>query len=64
MGGINYTIVSIPSYVMFDCPYCKEEEVEVPFVDVDFKTDYWFGGAWVTCPECGKQVELDNYEYD
>lgn len=32
--------------------------------EVDFKTDYWGDGAWCDCPECGKEVELDDYEYD
>ena len=32
--------------------------------DVDYKTDDWGDGAWTDCPECGKEVELDNYEYD
>ena len=28
------------------------------------KTDYWADGAWCDCPECGKEVELGDYEYD
>lgn len=61
--AIDYTIISKPSYIRFECPHC-EEEVEVGFKEVDFKTDYWGDGAWVNCPECGREVELDNYEYD
>ena len=61
--GIDYTIVSKPSHVRFECPYCKLN-VDVPFEDVDFKTDYWGDGAWADCPFCGEELELDNYEYD
>ena len=62
--GIDYTIVSKPDYITFDCPHCKEEDIHVDFSDVDFKTDYWGDGAFVNCPNCGKEVELDNYDYD
>lgn len=58
-----FTIVSKPSYIYFECPYC-EREVNIPFDDVDFKTDYWGDGAWVECPYCNKEVELDEYDYD
>lgn len=62
--SVNYTIISAPKYIKFDCPNCHEEDVEVDFDDVDFNTDYWGDGAWVHCPECGKDVELGDYEYD
>jgi hypothetical protein len=35
-NGVNYTIVSVPSYITFECPFCHEE-VEVDYNDVDFK---------------------------
>ena len=60
----NYTIISAPKYIKFDCPYCNEEDVEVEFDDIDFNTDYWGDGGWVFCPECGRDVELGDYEYD
>lgn len=59
----QYTIISKPSYITFDCPHCGES-VETDFANVDYKTDYWGDGAWVDCPECGKEVELGDYEYD
>lgn len=61
--GVDYTIISKPAYVHFTCPHCHED-AEVPFDKVDYKTDYWGDGAWVDCPWCEKEVELDNYEYD
>lgn len=60
----NYTIISAPKYIRFDCPNCHEEDVEVDFDDVDFNTDYWGDGAWTHCPECGSDVKLGDYEYD
>ena len=59
----NYIIVSKPDYIAFTCPHCHDE-VETPFSDVDYKTDYWGDGAWCDCPSCEKEVELDEYEYD
>lgn len=61
--GTDYTIISKPSQVFFECPHCKEE-VHLNFEDVDFKTDYWGDGARCNCSECGKEVELGDYEYD
>lgn len=61
--AVDYTIISKPAYIKFDCPYCNEE-VEIDFKEVVFNTDYWGDGAWVNCPECGEEVELNNYEYD
>lgn len=60
---VNYIIISKPSYIIFECPFCHEE-VEVDFNNVDFKTDCWRDGAWCDCLECGKEVELDDYGYD
>lgn len=59
----DYTIISKPAYVQFECPYCHEE-VEIPFNEVVYKTDYLGDGAWCDCPNCGEEVELANYEYD
>lgn len=61
--AIDYTIISKPSYVQFECPYCHEN-IEIPFDEVDYKTDYWGDGAWCDYPNCGKEAELGDYEYD
>lgn len=61
--GVDYTIVSKPAYVRFECPHCHED-VEVAFNEVDYNTDCWSDGAWVDCPCCGEEVELDSWEYD
>lgn len=60
---IDYTIVSKPAFVNFMCPHCFNI-VEIPFSDVDFKTDYWSDGAYCNCPLCDKEVELGYYGYD
>ena len=62
-NGVDYTIISKPSSITFECPFCHEE-VEVNFDEVDFNSGYWGDGAWCDCPECGEEVELDDYEYD
>lgn len=61
--AVDYTIVSKPSYIQFECPHCKKE-IEIPFNEVFFNTDYWGDGGWTFCSECGEEVELDNYDYD
>ena len=60
---IDYTIVSAPTSVNFICPLCFND-VEVPFSDMDFKTDYWSDGAYCNCPLCGNEVELGHLDYD
>lgn len=62
-NAVDYTITSKPNYVTFTCPHCGES-VDVIFDKVDYITDYWGDGAWVDCPECGKEVELGNYDYN
>ncbi len=59
----DYWIFSKPAYAIFTCPYC-DNDVKLPFDAVDYNTDYWGDGALATCPECGKEVELGDYEYD
>ena len=60
---IDYTIISKPAFVNFICPHCFND-VEVPFSDVDFKTDYWSDGAYCNCSLCDKEVELGDFDYD
>ena len=60
---VGYTIVSKPAFVNFICHHCFND-VEAPFSDVDFKTDYWGDGAYCNCPLCNKEVELGDYDYD
>lgn len=59
----DYTIVSKPDYIEVKCPHCSEN-VRIPFDQVDFESDYWDDGGRCTCPECEKDIELGDYEYD
>lgn len=59
----DYVINSKPDSISLECPHCGEE-IEIPFDEVDFKTDYWGDGGYCNCPECDKEIELGDYEYD
>lgn len=59
----DYVINSKPDSISLECPYCGEE-IEIPFNEVNFKTDYWGDGGYCTCPECEKEIEIGDYEYD
>lgn len=52
-----------PVAISFTCPYC-DEDVEIPWKEMDVP-EYW-GDDWgpVECPECGEEVELGDYELD
>lgn len=62
-NGVNYTIISRPSYITFECPFCHEE-VKVNFDEADFNTDYWGGSAWCDCPECGRLMGVTDEDID
>ena len=59
----DYIINSVPYSVSLECPHC-EKEIEIPFEEVNFETDYWSEGGTCICPECEKEIELGYYEYD
>lgn len=59
----DYVIISKPDYIVLECPYCRDE-IQVDFEDVGFITDYWDDGGWCDCPNCGKEIELGDYDYD
>jgi len=57
---MKYTINSTPYSVVFDCPHCGER-VEIKVNKLDFEV---FDGGIAECPECHKEVNLDEWEYD
>lgn len=61
--GTRYTIISRPAYIWFECPHCGKD-VEVLFQAVTYNTKSWVDGAFCTCPACGGEVELDEFEYE
>lgn len=59
----DFRIVSAPVKIAFCCPYC-EEEIEIPWRDVDVPESWSDEWPFVDCPECGKSVDLGEWEYD
>lgn len=64
---VGITIVQIPKYVTYECPYCGSE-VDVDYDDFedDRMTNYWpeWKGDTVICDECGKKFQIGNVEVD
>ena len=63
MKRTDFTIISAPVKITFDCPHCCLP-VEISCKNL-YVPEYW-GDDWgeVECPECGKMVELGDYDYD
>jgi endogenous inhibitor of DNA gyrase (YacG/DUF329 family) len=64
MERTDFTIVSAPVKIVFDCPHCNSTGVEISWKNL-YVPEYW-GDDWgeVMCPECGEMVELGDYDYD
>jgi len=60
--AVDFQINSAPVSISFDCPYCGDS-ITLPWKSLN-PPDYW-GDRWdeVECPDCGKMVELQDYEY-
>ncbi len=52
-----------PVAISFSCPNCQTD-TKIEWKEIDVPT-YW-GDDWgtVECPECGKEIELGEYDYD
>jgi uncharacterized Zn finger protein len=63
MEKTDFTIVSKPAWITFDCPHCGCK-TEVPWRLVN-EPEYW-GDDWgeVECTVCGEWVQLGEYDYD
>jgi len=59
----DFTIVSAPYKISFLCPYCHED-VEIRWKDTNPPDNWNDGWDSVICPECGKEIELGDWEYD
>lgn len=59
--GVDARIVSKPVSVDYKCPYCGEE-VSEPFDS--FCDDIRQGYYMTCCPECSKDVMIEEVEYD
>lgn len=60
---VDFTIVSAPVGIHLLCPHCGES-VKIPWKDVDVPESW--SDAWpnVECPECSKEIELGDWDYD
>ena len=58
-----FRIISRPVKITFVCPYCEVSQ-EIDWKDLNVP-EYW-GDDWgeVKCPDCGKILELGEYDYD
>ena len=63
MEPTDFTIVSAPVKINLCCPHC-DNNISIPWKDVD-APEYW-GDRWpdVKCPDCGREIQLGEYEYD
>lgn len=62
MERTDFTIISKPAYISFECPHCRRP-AEIQWRDLcvpEYWVDDW--GA-VLCPYCEKEVELGDYDY-
>lgn len=67
MNSVDITIVQVPEYIIFDCPYCGEE-VEVDYDDfqcdmMDNNPGNW-GYESFLCPKCHEELEVGDVDWD
>lgn len=60
----DFTVVSVPSYVAGECPYCKEDfEIDYnDFGNSDYLGDW--KGEIIECPYCEKEIIVDDVDWD
>lgn len=61
--GSDFTIVSKPDYISLQCPHCNED-ISIPWNDVDVPECWADDWGYVECPECEKEIKLGDYDYD
>ena len=59
----DFTIVSKPVAIRLECPFC-EEEIEIPWREVEVPENWSDNWPAVACPNCGKEIALDDWDYD
>ena len=64
---IDITVISRPSYITIECPYC-EEEININYNDFLGMMTHYYYEDWIDevikCPECGKEVTIGSVEWD
>lgn len=64
---VGITIVQIPKYVTYECPYCGiKVDVDYDDFEDDRMTNYWleWKGDTVICDECEREFQIGNVEVD
>ena len=65
-GGLtmaDFTILSKPVAICFECPFC-ESEVEIPWSKIEVPDSWCEDWGDIGCPYCGKMVSLGEWTYD
>lgn len=62
---IDFTIVTKPSHISLDCPFCGQG-IEIKWDDVPNNYENWeaIRGEEVECPECHEYIKLGSYDLD
>lgn len=63
MEKADFTILSEPKDITFECPHC-EQQVTVDFRKVDEPGSWSDDRGAVECPHCGEEVHLGDWSYD
>lgn len=61
--AVDFTIISSPSYIHLECPFC-EEEVEISWAKLKVPQSWCDKWEDVKCPLCGKMISLGDWKYD
>lgn len=61
----DFTIVTAPIYVTWECPYCgKEFEDDYKeFSTISDNPGHW-SGEKVECPNCKREIIIDDVDWD
>lgn len=63
---VDITVIQVPKYVTFECPYC-EEEIETSYSDfcsdIGVEICDW-NYSKIECPKCGKTIEINSVDWD
>lgn len=57
----DFFIISKPTEIQLTCPYCNEE-INIPWFDIDEPSDWGDDWGWVECPICNKVIKLGDHE--
>lgn len=60
-------VVNVPSYITCYCPYCSEI-IKISYKDFLCMMHEYYYGDWIgdtfECPECGREIEIKNVDWD